>query len=124
MNLSISHLRKSQVRSAVSLDQQVGGDGQSVPLGNMVASGREPSPTSGVETKEQVAQLEVAIQRLEVDLRSVLLLRDLQDMDYKSIAEILALPIGTVKSRLFRARLALRQSLEGIATAKAEGTHG
>ena len=54
-----------------------------------------------------------AVDRLDVSLKGVLLLRDLQEMSYDEISEVLGLPLGTVKSRLFRARLALRAVLMG-----------
>jgi RNA polymerase sigma-70 factor (ECF subfamily) len=55
--------------------------------------------------------LRQAITMLEEDHRSVLVLRDTQQLDYQEIGQILDLPEGTVKSRLFRARLALRQMM-------------
>jgi RNA polymerase sigma-70 factor (ECF subfamily) len=45
-------------------------------------------------------------------------LRDLQGADYQQVADVLGVPVGTVKSRLFRARLALRQAIDGTATPK------
>jgi RNA polymerase sigma-70 factor (ECF subfamily) len=52
-----------------------------------------------------------AIDRLSVQAREVLLLRDVEEMSYQEIADILAIPIGTVMSRLSRARKAVRASL-------------
>jgi DNA-directed RNA polymerase specialized sigma24 family protein len=43
-------------------------------------------------------------------------------MDYKQIAEVLAVPVGTVKSRLFRGRLALRREMEGSASGEGSRT--
>lgn len=114
MNLSISHLRKRKVRQAVSLDMEMaGGQDQASSLKGMIEQRREPTPESRVETQEQVGQVMAALQQLDVTLRSVILLRDLQDMDYQEIADVVGVPIGTVKSRLFRARVALRQALAG-----------
>ena len=48
---------------------------------------------------------------LDLQARAILVLRDLQGLDYGDIAEVLGTPIGTVKSRLFRARAALREAL-------------
>lgn len=53
-----------------------------------------------------------AIQRLDQQQQSVLVLRDVQGMDYSEIAEVLEIPIGTVRSRLHRARLELKGVLE------------
>jgi RNA polymerase sigma-70 factor (ECF subfamily) len=116
MNLTVSHLRRRKVRSAVSLDLETErGDQAAAPLRSMIASEREPKPTESVEKKEQAVELAAALEVIDPVLRSVLLLRDVQQMDYQQIADVMSLPIGTVKSRLFRARLALRQALEGRA---------
>lgn len=112
MNLSISHLRKMKLRKAGSLESTVGGEDQAAPLKSMIADDREPGPGYRVETDEQIERLGRAIGQLDPSLRSVILLRDLQDMDYQQMAEVLSVPLGTIKSRLFRARLALRQALE------------
>ncbi len=45
-------------------------------------------------------------------MRAILVLRDMQDLDYQQIVEVLDVPIGTVKSRIFRARAALRAAAE------------
>jgi RNA polymerase sigma-70 factor (ECF subfamily) len=116
MNLTISHLRKSKVRSAVSLDGPVGSTSQAAPLREMIAARNEPEPAHRVQQEEDVEQLTAAIGQLEPNLRAVLLLRDLQGMDYQEIAAVVGVPVGTVKSRLFRARLGLRQALVADST--------
>jgi len=58
-----------------------------------------------------------ALDKLKPDFRTVVVLADLQDFAYKEIAEIIGCPIGTVMSRLFRARRALREMLEDHARA-------
>ena len=55
-----------------------------------------------------------ALDRLDADSRAILVLRDVQDLDYEQMAEALEVPIGTVKSRLFRARAALREAVEAL----------
>ena len=55
--------------------------------------------------------LHQAMDRLDTDFCSVLTLRDIDQMDYQQMVEVLGIPVGTVKSRLFRARLALRQEM-------------
>ena len=52
-----------------------------------------------------------AIARLDADDREVLLLREYEQLSYAEIAELLAVPVGTVRSRLFRARMALKEML-------------
>lgn len=57
--------------------------------------------------------IQEAIEKLPVAFREVLLLSDVEEMSYREIAEALAIPIGTVMSRLARARSELRKSLQG-----------
>jgi RNA polymerase sigma-70 factor (ECF subfamily) len=56
--------------------------------------------------------MEVALADLNPGYRAVVVLRDVEDMSYEEIAEVLRLPLGTVKSRLLRGREALRASLQ------------
>ena len=63
------------------------------------------------ETQELVQQ---ALQRLSPELREAVILRDLQDMDYKEIAQALNVPEGTVKSRINRGRTELARLLARI----------
>lgn len=55
-----------------------------------------------------------ALSGLDPEQRAILILRDAQGLDYRRIAEVLDIPEGTVKSRLFRSRFALRQELERL----------
>ena len=54
------------------------------------------------------------MEQLDEDYRSVVVLRDIEGFDYQQIGEILDLPVGTVKSRLHRARMQLREKLAPI----------
>jgi RNA polymerase sigma-70 factor, ECF subfamily len=62
-----------------------------------------------LEVKETVHK---ALQKLSPDLREAVILRDLQDMDYKEIAVVLKVPEGTVKSRINRGRAELARLLQ------------
>ena len=64
---------------------------------------------------EAAASVDVhrALQRVGEDFRAVLVLHDVQGMPYEDVAEALGVPVGTVKSRLHRARLAMARALEG-----------
>ena len=79
---------------------------------------KESIPDSG-ETPQEAAErtstregLEQALAHLSEDFRTVLILREIEDLDYSEIAELLNIPVGTVRSRLARARMALRKQLE------------
>jgi RNA polymerase sigma-70 factor, ECF subfamily len=68
-------------------------------------------PGSVLERSEDEAQLQSALTRLSSEHREVLLLKDIEGLKYEDIAEALAVPIGTIRSRLHRARLELRNLL-------------
>ena len=55
-------------------------------------------------------RLQVAMARLDPDFKAVIVLRDVEECDYDQMAAILDVPVGTIKSRLFRARAALREA--------------
>jgi RNA polymerase sigma-70 factor (ECF subfamily) len=61
--------------------------------------------------REQCARLRVELDRLDPEHREVVVLREFQDLSYEEIAEIVGVPVGTVRSRLFRARAELRERL-------------
>ena len=69
-------------------------------------------PTGHVEARERKEQLQRALDRLSPDLREAVVLRDLHDLDYVEIAQVLGVPQGTVKSRINRGRLELARVLK------------
>ena len=69
-------------------------------------------PNERLERSEDEARLQRGLDRLSEDHRAVLVLKDLQGQKYEEIAEVLGVPIGTIRSRLHRARLELRDVLE------------
>jgi RNA polymerase sigma-70 factor (ECF subfamily) len=72
------------------------------------------SPSGRLERAERAAQLETALGKLPQDYREVLVLREIEGFDYETLAQMLDVPIGTVRSRLFRARLQLREHLKEL----------
>lgn len=73
-------------------------------------------PARLAQQKEVIALLTEAISRLDEDHRVVLVLRDIEQMSYNQISDVLGLELGTVKSRLSRARSMLREILETVLT--------
>jgi RNA polymerase sigma-70 factor (ECF subfamily) len=61
---------------------------------------------------EQAELVQAALLEISEEHRQILVLREMEDCSYEAIAEILDLPVGTVRSRLFRARLQLKERLE------------
>ena len=73
-----------------------------------------PGPGHGAEQAERCLCVRQAIDALDEEHRAVLILREMDGCCYETIAEILDLPIGTVRSRLHRARLRLRDLLKEV----------
>ena len=72
-----------------------------------------PDPEASAMGHELRAALEKALARLAPDHREILVLREIHEMEYEEVAQALSCPVGTVKSRLCRARQALREALVG-----------
>ncbi len=92
--------------ATVSLDDDPGGNGN----GHCIADSG-PSPEQVLQSKEQEAAIQQALGRISSDHRSIIVLRDIEGFSYNEIADVLGVSIGTVKSRLARARSDLKKSL-------------
>jgi RNA polymerase sigma-70 factor (ECF subfamily) len=94
--------------ATVSLDDQP--NGNDTGPGYSVASS-SPTPEEVLQSKEQETAIQQALWRLSKDHRSIIVLRDIEGFSYTEIADVLGVSIGTVKSRLARARGDLKKSL-------------
>src|SRR3954463_11877999 len=104
-NLLIDHYRRTrQDRGTDSIEEQ---------LPTMVEEGSAaPSrPDHALAGREASEILQATLQKLSPDLREAVILRDLQEMEYREIAEVLGIPEGTVKSRINRGRAELARLL-------------
>jgi RNA polymerase sigma-70 factor (ECF subfamily) len=72
----------------------------------------EAYPGAALERSEEEATLQSALNRLSGEHRVVLVLKDIEGMKYEQIAEVVGVPIGTIRSRIHRARLELRELLD------------
>ena len=97
--------RRRQRSNQVSLDEHIRDHGE------MVLGAEACTPDRELTRKELGARLKTAIQHLPFEQRTALVLREVQGLRYEEIAFSLGLPVGTVKSRLTRARQALREEL-------------
>jgi RNA polymerase sigma-70 factor (ECF subfamily) len=113
-NHTIDHLRKRKL-DTVSIDgsPHAGTQDEISQSRISVASGDE-SPQEYVENRELGGQIEVAISGLREEYRTVIVLRHVEGYAYDEIAEIMDLPLGTVKTYLHRARAELRDSLSHL----------
>ena len=80
--------------------------------GVMEPADDEDDPAESLERKERCRQVRHAIGQLPEEYRAVVVLREIDGCCYETIAEVLDLPVGTVRSRLHRARLQLRDQLK------------
>ncbi len=111
-NLLVDHFRKTkQDRLTDSLDTTSSDHEDVMPLGEQIPD-RGPAPDSKVQSREAREVVHEALQKLSPELREAVILRDLQDMDYREIATVLKVPEGTVKSRINRGRAELARLLQ------------
>src|SRR5581483_166499 len=102
-NLLVDNFRRTKnQRATSSLDDGWDQTEELRPVDRLV--GHEPSPHELAARKELGKMVQEALSHVSVELREAVILRDLQDMDYKEIAQVLGIPEGTVKSRISRGR--------------------
>ena len=88
-------------------------DDQEIPPGDQVFTAGDPNPEAALLQAEQSRRLNAMIAALPEEFREVLVLREMEDMSYRDIAQIAGIPIGTVMSRLARARALLKEKWRG-----------
>jgi RNA polymerase sigma-70 factor (ECF subfamily) len=111
-NLLVDHFRKTKGdRLTDSLDGPISEHEDAQPLSDQIADRALP-PDAHVQTRETQQMVHQALQKLSPELREAVILRDLQDLDYREIATVLRVPEGTVKSRINRGRAELARLLQ------------
>ena len=106
-NLAKTELRKRKRRKTSSLsDLGLENKDFDVPV----------QDTTDEETLDEFAdsQIQDAIQSLQIHFRTALILRDIEELSYEEISKILDVPLGTIKSRINRARLQLQEKLKSV----------
>lgn len=101
-NLAVSRKRRRRPEVSVEEAREFGG---TEPVAD------QPEASERVEREEGVERVRAAMQKLSDEHRAILVLREIDGCCYESIAECLSLPVGTVRSRLHRARAQLRDIL-------------
>src|SRR5277367_3976541 len=113
-NLLVDHFRRTRLeRASDSLDATFEGEEDGPTMGDRLADPR-PSQEHHVAGLELKVRVQNALKQLSPELREAVILRDLEDMDYKEIAQVLRIPEGTVKSRISRGRGELARLLQRI----------
>lgn len=102
-NLAVSRRRRHKHAVSIELARETAGQ---------EPADRGPAPNERLEQRERGCQVRAALARLSEEHRTILILREIDDCAYEQIAGILELPIGTIRSRLHRARLQLREELK------------
>ncbi len=113
-NLLVDNFRRTKnLRATGSLDEgwnESSEDQGLKPVDRLMS--REASPHEMAARKELEKMVQAALAKVSTELREAVILRNLQDMDYKEIAQVLGIPEGTVKSRISRGRAELARLLE------------
>lgn len=110
-NLLVDHFRRTkQQRVTDSIDAGWDDTDDLTIAARLAANG--PTQHDRAAQKEIAKMVQGALTRISPELREAVILRDLQDMDYKEIAQVLRIPEGTVKSRISRGRAELARELE------------
>jgi RNA polymerase sigma-70 factor (ECF subfamily) len=110
-NLLVDNFRRTRNQRATgSLDEGWDVTDELKPVDRLVSPSLSPHETAA--KKELAKMVQSALAKVSVELREAVILRDLQDMDYKEIAQVLGIPEGTVKSRISRGRAELARLLE------------
>jgi RNA polymerase sigma-70 factor (ECF subfamily) len=102
-NAAVDHLRRYSTREQ-ALTNECEGTAYDLPI-----ESNRPTPEQESERRERRAEIEAVVDQLPPAYRELVVLRHSHDLSYDEIAEVTALPLGTVKNRLFRAREVMRQ---------------
>jgi len=111
MNLAIDHCRMSKRRRTSSFEESVASRDDD---GNIVEFHHAESPQKALQRKELRERIFAAMEELTEEQREVVLLREVEGLSYKEIADTMGIPEGTVMSRLFYARKRLQAILSGL----------
>lgn len=103
---NLSMTRRRRARPQTSLDARRAEGFEAVDA--------QADPTLGLVQQDRAAQVNAALASLSEEHRQVLVLREIEECDYETIAGLLDVPLGTVRSRLHRARLELKERLREV----------
>ena len=110
-NLLVDHFRRTKQQRVTDSMDAGWDESEELPMADRLAA-TGPSQHDHAAQKEIARMVQEALTKISPELREAVILRDLQDMDYKEIAQVLRIPEGTVKSRISRGRAELARLLE------------
>ena len=105
-NLAKTELRKKKTRKVTNLSQ-MGPEDKDFEL-----TSNEPETDKATENEYLEKRIQIAINKLPLHFKTVTILREIQELSYEEISKIVDVPLGTVKSRINRARLQLQKELK------------
>lgn len=107
-NLARTELRKRKRRATFSMSALgLGGREYELPSEDL-------APSKTLEGEQTGKHIRIALAKLPLHFRTVIILRDVQELSYEEISKIMKIPLGTVKSRVNRARLRLQEMLSNL----------
>lgn len=106
-NWLVTHGRRAQLTRSMDDDEAPGQD-------DVESTQTNETPERLLMTKEIGETVNAAVERLPEDLRTAITLREIEGMSYEEIAQVMDCPIGTVRSRIFRARDAIAAKLKPL----------
>lgn len=110
MNLILNRIREIKSHPLTSLSQKINED---ITLQETISDAKD-SPEKSLIKKERIEKIRKAVSSLPEHLRSVIIMREYQDLSYEEIGLILDCPVGTIRSRIFRAREVLKKILKDL----------
>jgi RNA polymerase sigma-70 factor (ECF subfamily) len=116
VNLALNYCKRKTTVRWTSLDAETVADDEQTKqsLAAILQDEKSPDPAQIAENRELCRLVQAALDKLDDEQKTIIVLRDIEGMDYAQIAEVLVVELGTVKSRLSRARAALRHLLEAL----------
>lgn len=116
MNLTLNHCKRSSKLTFTSLETERKGNNWRPKqiLKEFLRNDASPDPAIVAQNRELCDLVQKALMKLDDTRRTVIVLRDIEGMNYAQIANVLELELGTVKSRISRARNNLREIFEGF----------
>lgn len=113
-NLTIDHLRRRRIDTISIEGAPDAVTAESARATSIAVVSGDESPLEELQSKELGAAIERAIGKLRPEYRACIMLRHVEDKSYEEIAEIVKLPLGTVKTYIHRARHELRAALDEV----------
>ncbi|WP_306574384.1 RNA polymerase sigma factor RpoE [Oligella urethralis] len=118
VNTARNHLSSKQNQLFVS-DQLESQDGETFSLLDNLTDGE--TPETHMHNREILEALQAALDDLPEQLRQAIVLRELEGLSYEEIADVMDCPVGTVRSRIFRAREAISERLKSLLGSDGDG---